>query len=317
MKSYNAELATAFHEIADLMAIVGENGFKVRAYRSAALRIKEEHPITKKNTDVEKLKEMPRIGDAIAHKIVQYLEVGKIDYLEKLRRQIPKAVRDLLRIPNLGPARVRDLFLMGITSKKEILQAAKEGKIQEMSGFGEKLVEKIVEAMKSGQQKKKRHKRKEIEPIAKKLIKALSVIKGLKKAEAAGSYRRGGKDVGDLDILTVGSKHIGPRIEKQIFKTFSDVKILASGDTKLSFLIMPTNLQVDIRFVPPESYGAALLYFTGSKEFNVMMRKMAIDQGYLLNEYGLFENGEYVAGKTEGEVFEKLGMKLIEPKKRN
>ncbi|MBN2096540.1 hypothetical protein JW752_04050 [Candidatus Peregrinibacteria bacterium] len=317
MKSYNEEISQCFNEIADLMSLLDENSFKIRAYREAARRLTQEfEPITKKSTKIE-LMAMPRIGEALADKIIQYVKMGKIDYLERLRRQIPKPVRDLLKVPHLGPNRVRDLYInLGIKSKSDLKKYAKNGRIAELPGFGDKLVSQILEALERGQEKKKRHDRAEVEPIAKKLVTLLKKIKGVKKVDVAGSYRRQAPTVGDLDILVVGSAAAAAIAEKQIAKTFSDLTMLAGGETKIAFVIFPENLQVDIRFVPEESYGAALLYFTGNKDYNVMMRKVAIEKGYLLNEYGLFEDGEYVAGRTEKEVYEKLDLPIKLPKQR-
>ncbi len=317
MKSYNDDLASAFNEIADLLSILDDNVFKIIAYRRAARRLKEEfRPLTKKDAKVEVLKKIPGVGPAIAEKMIQFMKEGKIDLLEKLHRQIPEAVREMLGIPHLGPKRVRQLFIdLGIKSKEELLKQAKSGAIADLPGFGDKLVQSILEALESGQEKKRRHDRKSIEPIAKKLIKILKSTKGVSGVEIAGSYRRKSETVGDLDILVLGEK-AAPLAEKNLLKAFENTTILANGETKISFMIFPENLQVDIRFVPPDSYGAALLYFTGSKDFNVMMRKVAIGKGYLLNEYGLFKDGEYIAGKTEEEVFEKLGLPVTPPNKR-
>jgi len=317
MKSYNEDFYRLFSEIADLMAIKNENSFKIRAYRNAAMRLKEDfRPITIKDADKNTLKAIPQIGDALAEKMIQYMKEGKIDYLEKLQTEIPKPVRDLLDIPHLGPNRVRDLYInLGIKSKADLKKYAKNGKLAELPGFGNKLVQSILDAIESGQEKKKRHSRKDVKPIAKKIVSLIKKIKGVKSAEVAGSFRRQAETVGDLDILVSG-KPVAEKAEKEIFKAFENLTSLASGDTKIAFVMFPENLQVDIRFVPEESYGAALLYFTGSKDFNVMMRKKAIEKGYLLNEYGLFENGEHIAGKTEEEVFEQLELPFTSPEKR-
>lgn len=318
MKSYNEDFYHLFSEIADLMSILSENSFKIRAYRDAARKLKEDvEPITKKMANKFTLKQIPGIGDALSEKMIQFMEEGKIDYLEKLRREIPEAVRDLLNIPHLGPNRVRDLYInLNIKSKKDLLKKAANGEVGDLKGFGPKLVDQILDAIKTGQEKKKRHDRKDVEKVAAQIIPILKKIKGVKKIEVAGSYRRGSKTVGDLDILTVGMRSSASTAEKKIYKAFPKHTILASGDTKISFVIFPENLQVDIRFVPEESWGAALLYFTGSVDFNVMMRKVAIEKGYLLNEYGLFDAGEYVAGKTEEEVFKKLDLPVTPPAQR-
>lgn len=317
MRRYNEDFYRLFNEIADLMAILSENSFRIRAYREAARRIKEDiHPITKKTASEAEFKKLPGIGEAIAGKMMEYIETGKIEFLEKLRKKVPKPVRELLGVPHLGPIRVRDLYInLGIKNQKDLIKAAKSGEIDKLPGFGEKLVSSIVEAISKGQEKKRRHERSEVQPIAKKLIGLLIKMKGVKAAEVAGSYRRGEKTVGDLDILVTGNLDNG-KLEKAVRKVYPDITILGSGETKISFVIFPNNLQIDIRFLPPESYGAALLYFTGSKDFNVMMRKKAIGMGFLLNEYGLFKDGEYYKGATEEEVFEALGMKYVEPKNR-
>jgi len=317
VKTYNEDFYRLFNEIADLMAILSENSFKIRAYREAARRIKADiHPIIKKNASKQAFEKLPGVGEAIAEKMMQYIETGKIPFLEKLRKQVPKPVREMLDIPHLGPIRVRDLYInLGVKNKKDLIRAAKSGEIDKLPGFGEKLVESILEAIEKKQEKKKRHDRKAVAPIAKKLIAILKKMKSVSSAEVAGSYRRGEPTVGDLDILVIGDLD-NKKFEKAVRKEFPDIAILGSGETKISFVIFPNNLQVDIRFLPKESYGAALLYFTGSKDFNVMMRKKAIESGYLLNEYALFKDGEYYKGATEEEVFEALGMKYVEPTKR-
>jgi len=317
MKSYNDEISEAFNEIADLLGIKGEGFFTVRAYREGARILREEaYPITKKEANVTKLQKLDKIGTALAGKIVEFIKTGKIRHLEKLRKEIPKGVRDMLAIPGLGPGRVGKLYMTaGVTDKKELIKQAKNGALEQLPGFGKRMTEKILDAIATDQQKKKRHGRKEVEKVAKKLIPILKKLKGFRQLEIAGSYRRKFKTVGDMDILITG-KVDSKTAEKTISKHFKNMSILASGETKVSFVIFPENLQVDIRFLPEESYGAALLYFTGSKDFNVKMRKIAIEMGYLLNEYALFDKGEYLVGKTEREVFEKLNMDFVEPEDR-
>lgn len=315
MKKYNNDFYKLFNEIADLMGILGEGFFRIRAYREAARVLKEEaDPITKKNADKNEFLQIHRIGNALADKMMEYIKTGKIKYLEELRLEVPKPVLAMLKIPGLGPGRVGKLyFLADVKSKRELIKRAKNGELISLPGFGQKTVDKILQAIEMDQQKKKRHKREDLEPVAKKLIRTLKKIKGAEAIEVAGSYRRNAKTIGDLDILVVGTRDLASKAEKRIAKLFPNHTILASGETKIAFVIFPQNLQVDIRFVSEESYGAALLYFTGSKNFNVKMRKVAIEKGCLLNEYGLFRDGEYVAGKTEKDVFKKLGMKEVNP----
>ncbi len=319
MKPYNQKIADAFNEIADLMGVLDAEWYKIRAYREGARQIAQHiESITKKDVDPKKLKEIPRVGDALAAKIIQFLKTGKIELLEEMRKKVPRPVRMLLKIPGLGPKRVKDLYInLGIRSKKDLKKCAKNGEIAALPGFGDRLVNQILKAIESGQQKKKRHKRKDIEKIAKKLVNILKKIKEVKKVTIAGSYRRKKSTIGDLDILVVTKNGQSVYNLETIWKQFgNNLNILAKGNTKLSFIIFPDNLQIDIRFVPPESYGAALLYFTGSKDHNIMMRKVAIKKGYLLNEYGLFDDGEYIAGKTEKEIFDRLEIKVVKPEQR-
>lgn len=317
MKEYNKEIAAAFEEIADLLGIKGEGFFTIRAYREAAQRIGEEAgPITKKDTDPKELQKIDKIGEALSLKMVEYLQTGTMHYLEELRAEIPESVRQMLAIPGLGPLRVGKLYkTAGVSNKEELIKQAQSGALEKLPGFGKKMVEKILEAIAADQQKKKRHDRKEVEKVAKDLLPLLQKIKGTKGVEVAGSYRRKSPTVGDMDILVTGK--VDPKVaEEMIHKYYKNMTLLGSGETKLSFVIFPQNLQVDIRFVPEESYGAALLYFTGNKDFNVKMRRIAIQKGYLLNEYALYEKGEYLVGRTEEEIFEKLDMKYVKPENR-
>jgi DNA polymerase (family 10) len=317
MKSYNDDFYNLFYEIGELMGFFDENIFRIRAYQQAARRIKMDmKPITKKDLIKEKLMEMPGIGKAIAEKMIEYGKTGKIEFLEELRRKIPKPVRELLKVPHLGPRRVKDLYInLGIKTKADLIKAAKSGAMDDLPGFGPKLVRQILEGIKSGQEKKKRHDRAEVEPIAERLVEILKGVRGVKDVVPAGSFRRQAETVGDLDILVSGEK-AAKAAAKAIYSEFRDVSVLASGETKIAFVIFPQNLQVDIRFVPKDSWGAALLYFTGSKEYNVMMRKVAIGLGYLLNEYGVFKDGEYIAGKTEKEVCDILKLPYLDPNVR-
>jgi len=317
MKTYNEDFYHQFNEIADLLSILNENRFKIIAYQNAARFLKDADPIYKKGANEEEFRTYRGIGVDLSKKMMEYIETGKIKHLTELQKQIPKPVRDLLLIPHLGPNRVQDLYQkLGIKSKNDLKKALSTGEIEELQGFGPKLLSSIKNAIEKGQEKKKRHSRKDIKPLVKKITSLLKGIKGISKIEIAGSYRRGSSSVGDIDILTVGSSSVGAKILEAVKKQFPDHTKLAEGETKVAFVIFPDNLQVDIRFVPKESWGAALLYFTGSKDFNVEMRRIAIEKGWLLNEYGLFDGGEYIAGTSEKEVFDKLEIKPVEPKKR-
>ena len=206
MKSFNDEIAGAFNEIADLLGIKGEGFFTIRAYKEGArIMMEEAYPITKKNADANKLQELDKIGEALALKIVEYVETGKMKHLEELRKEVPKGVRELLNIPSLGPGKVGKLYMLaGVTNKKELIRQAKSGALESLPGFGGKTVEKILDAIATHQEKKKRHERKEIEKVAKVFLPVLRQLKGVKDIQIAGSYRRKAKTVGDMDVLVTG-----------------------------------------------------------------------------------------------------------------
>lgn len=317
IKTYNEALAEAFYEISELLAITGGGFFQVRAYQEASRMLTEKvYPISKQNASVEAFMEFPRIGQALAEKMMEYIETGHMRYLDQLREEVPKGIRELLKIPGLGPKKVGQLYLTaGIQSKKELIKKAKAGELDDLPGWGSTSVEKMLNAIGQHQEKKRRHPRKTAGKLAKKVVALLKKIPGARQIEIAGSYRRKSPTVGDIDILVSG-KADPKKAEAAVRKAFKELTLLGSGETKLSFMIFPQNLQIDIRFVPEESYGAALLYFTGSKDYNVKMRREAIRQGFLLNEYGLFKAGEYAAGKSEEEVYDALGMKWVQPEKR-
>lgn len=318
MKNYNEDFYQLFNEIADLLAITGEGSFfQIRAYQEAGRMLKEEsEPITKKNASLDAFNKLPRIGEALALKMMQYIETSQIPYLEELRAKVPEPVRELLKIPGIGPKSVGKLYtLAGVKSKEDLIAKAESGELEQLEGFGKKSVEKLLKAIEQNQQKKKRHEREEAKKAVDPLLDKLRALPGVHQVEVAGSFRRRAETVGDVDLLVAGA--VGPdAIEKACREAFPDLELLGSGDTKISFLLMPQNLQVDIRFVPLKSYGAALLYFTGSKDFNVKLRRKAIAQGYLLNEYGLMKSGEVVASETEEDIFRALGVKWVAPEKR-
>jgi len=318
MKTYNNDFYDLFTEIADLLAITGEgNFFQIRAYQEAGRMLKEEtHPIFKKGASVEAFEKLPRIGEALAIKMMQYIETGEMAYLEELRAKVPASVRELLKIPGIGPKSVKKLYLeAGIQSKADLIGKAESGELEKLEGFGKKSVEKILEAISDRQEKKKRHTRQEAESVITPLLPVLRQLKGVKQADVAGSYRRQADTVGDVDILVSGS--IAPqKLETALLSVFPTLKLLGSGETKISFMLLPQNLQVDVRLVGSKNYGAALLYFTGSKDFNVNMRREAIKQGCLLNEYSLSKQGKVLASRTEEEIFKALGMSYVEPEKR-
>jgi DNA polymerase (family 10) len=202
---------------------------------------------------------------------------------------------------------------MGITTVPQLVKAAKEGKLRELPRMSELIEKKILENAENVTERSKRFPRAEVEADVESLLKAIRALPGVIRAEAAGSYRRKKETVGDIDILAIAKDP--PKIADAVSTLPMAQTVVAHGDTKVSFNL-PSLLRVDVRFVRPNEWGSALLYFTGDKEHNITMRKIAIGRGWKLSEYGLFEGEKVIASKTEEEIYEKLGVKWVEPEKR-
>lgn len=311
----NAEVAAAFSEIADLLEIEGANPFRVRAYRNAARMLGELGRNVRTMVDrPEDLDALPGIGPDLAGKIVEVVTTGSCALLERLRKELPPVVAELLKLPGLGPKRVRTLHQeLGIETLEQLRHAAEQGRVQTVHGFGAKSERQILEATGSLLQQERRHKWSDIEPVAQALLADLSATPGVRKAVAAGSLRRGRETVGDLDLLVTAEN---PRAVMERLTAGAEVqRVLEKGVTRAS-VVLKSGLQVDVRAVAPVSFGAAWLYFTGSKAHNIALRKLAQDQGLKLNEYGLYRGKQRLAGDTEEAVYTALSLPFIEPELR-
>ncbi len=312
----NQMVADVLYQIADLLDLKGEIFFKTRAYRIAAQTIevldKEIEDVVKQN----RLKEIPGIGDAIAKKIRELVETGKLEYLEKLKKEIPEGLLKMLDILGLGPKKVAAIYnKLGIKTIEELRQACLNGKIRDLEGFGEITERNILRGIRLMEKTSGRVLLNVAYEDGYKYIEYLKKNKKIKRLNLAGSLRRMKETIGDIDILA-SSDH--PNEIMDFFVKYYDVdRVLMKGSTKSS-VILNDQLQVDLRVVEDNSYGAALQYFTGSKEHNVKMRSLAIKRGYKLNEYGLFEkeSEKYIVGKNEEEIYTKLGLSYIEPELR-
>jgi DNA polymerase (family 10) len=314
----NLEIARIFYEIADILDMQGVE-WKPRAYRRAARGIET------LSTDVEKiynkgglkaLKEIPGVGEALAKKIEEFIKTGKVKEYTRLKKGIPSGVEDMMHIPGMGPKKALLLFQkLKIKSVKDLEKAAKSGKIQKLPRFGEKSEEDIlkgIELLKSSAGKVLLGR---AWPIAQEIISSLNKLREVKKISVAGSTRRRKEFVRDLDILAVSTN---PKKVIETFTKLTTVKtVLAKGPTKSS-VRLAEGLNCDLRVVEEKSFGAALQYFTGSKDHNIRCRQIAIKKGLKLNEYGIFavKTKKYVCGRTEPEVYKKLGMQYVEPELR-
>jgi len=312
----NKLVADILYEIADLLDIKGEIFFKTRAYRMAAqtIEVLDENieDIAKEN----RLQSISGVGEALAKKIKEIVETGELKYLEKLKKEIPEGLLQLLEIPGLGPKKVSALYNnLNITNVEKLKKACEQGKLRDLEGFGEITERNILRGIKLKEKTSGRVLLNLAYTDGNNYLEYLKKYKKIEKINIAGSLRRMKETIGDLDILACSKN---PDEVMDYFVKYSDVqRVLMQGSTKTSVLLND-DLQVDLRVVPSESYGAALQYFTGSKEHNVKMRSLAIKKGYKLNEYGLFdkETEKYVVGKDEKQVYKKLGLDYIEPELR-
>lgn len=316
MPIHNKQVANLLLEYADYLELNDENPHRVRAYRNGARTIMEQSEKLsdwiKKDKNLSKL---PDIGSSLAEKIEEIIKTGKLQELEEIKKDIDIDVENLKQIEQLGPERIKTLYEeLGIKDIDSLQKALENNKLQELDGFGKKMEDKIQEELKSFSKKEdKRYKWSDAEEIILPFFEYLQDFKDVEKLDIAGSYRRKKETVGDIDILAVTSKR---KELVDYFTSYEDVdKVLSKGE-KRSSVIMNTGLQVDLRMIEKEKHGAALMYFTGSKEFSVELRKIAINKNLKLNEYGVYKEDKLMAAKTEKAVMNKLGLHYIAPELR-
>ncbi len=315
MPVHNEDIAAVFDEIADLLEIEGDNPFRIRAYRNGARTLRELGRdvciLVERGEDITRLS---GIGKNLADKIHEILDSDHCRTLDKLRKKLPADLTELLKLPGLGPRRVHALFHeLDIHNPEQLERAARDGLIQQLPGFGAKTEARILEALQVHADTSKRFKLAVAGRYAESLVAYLKITSGVTWVEVAGSYRRCRETVGDLDILVI-AQHGRSVIAH--FVAYDEVEnVLSSGTTRAS-VILRSGLQVDLRVVATASYGAALYYFTGSRSHNIAVRRIAQRQGLKINEYGVFQGNKRIAGKTEGSVFEAVGLPFIPPELR-
>ena len=315
MPVHNSEIAELFEELGDLLEIEGANPFRVRAYRNAARTISGQsrsmRDLIHQGVD---LSEYPDIGDDLAEKIRTIVETGKFPLLEEVRERIPSELSDLMKVKGLGPKRVKALYHeLGIRSAEDLKRVASSGRIADLEGFGEKTQSMILRRLEEKAQAEKRTPLFRAEEIAEPFLGYLQEVDGVNQVTIAGSYRRRKETVGDLDILVTARK--GSSVMER-FVGYDEVQeIVSQGETR-STVRLRSGMQVDLRLLPEVSYGAALQYFTGSREHNIAVRRIAVDKGLKMNEYGVFRGDDRVAGKTEKEVYDTVGLPWFEPELR-
>ncbi len=314
----NPDIARLFDEVADLLEIQDANPFRVRAYRNAARTIRDfPEPLTDLvRAGTKDLTDIAGIGDDLAEKITEIVTTGELPLRKQLASKLPAGLLDLLRIPGLGPKRVKLLYKkLKVKSAADLATALDKGRVQKLKGFGPKMEEKMRAGIGQAQVGERRMLLNEAETQATAVVAYLEAGGGIRQMEVAGSYRRRRETIGDLDIVvTSEGKTSAPVMDR--FVAYGDVAdVISKGETRATVKLRG-GLQVDLRAVEPDAYGAALLYFTGSKAHNIELRKIAQEKSYKLNEYGLFKGTRRAAGKTEEEVYAKLGLDWIPPELR-
>jgi DNA polymerase (family 10) len=313
--SANARVSKVLYQIGEVLTIK-EDRFRSRAFNTAAQRIVSLTEDIRKIRDRGELQDIPGVGKGIAAVIEELLDTGESKVLEELEASLPPGIREMMRLEGIGPkTAVRLQKSLGIASLDDLEKAAKEERIRGLKGFGEKTEANILEAIEELKSRQDRFLLGAVLPVIEEIEAYMAESDAVISVEVAGSARRSRDTVGDLDVLV---SSMSPEEASERFISMAPVaRVLSHGSTR-STVVMENFLQVDLRVVPPESYGAALQYFTGSKDHNVKLRTIAVRSGYKLNEYGLFdrESDESVAGENEEGIYNALGMDLIPPELR-
>jgi len=315
MPVHNADIASIFEQIAEILEIEAANPFRIRAYRNAARTVlglgRELATLLEQGKD---LTELPGIGKDLAAKIAEIVHTGKCQALEKLRKELPAGLTELLQIPGLGPKRVHALYQeLDIHTAEQLLRAAQDGRLQQLHGFGAKISQSIISNLESHIRQNQRIKLAVAAQYAEPLASYLRQQAQVDKVVIAGSYRRCRETVGDIDIL-VCAANSQPVIAA--FTQYDEVATVQSKGTTRSTVVLRNGLQVDLRVVPNRSFGAALHYFTGSKAHNIELRRRAQQRGLKINEYGVFSGTKQIAGDSEESVYKTLGLPWIAPELR-
>jgi len=316
----NLAIARALEELADLKELLGEPTFKVRAFRTASRAVEGESANVAELAKIGKLKDVRGVGEGVARRIVELLESGKIAEVEALRAKLPPGIVDLMNLPGIGLKTAQQVWHeRGITTIDELEAAAKAGKLRDLPRFGEKREEKLVTAIEAWRKRAAAPKRR---PMAEALLMAealcdrMRAVPGVLACEYAGSLRRRSETIGDLDVLVAARAEDAASIMEAFASAPEVVEVLGRGDSKTS-VVLDGGMQADLRVVPKDAWGAAMQYFTGSKDHNVAMRTIAVKKKLKVSEYGVFDaDGNKVAGEDEKSVYEAIGLAWMPPEMR-
>ncbi|MCM2329927.1 MAG: DNA polymerase/3'-5' exonuclease PolX [Pseudomonas sagittaria] len=311
----NAEIAAVLEEVADILELEAANPFRIRAYRNAARTLQAFAPdIASLLASGQALPKLPGIGEDLAGKIGEIAGTGSCALLQRLRGEVPAGLRELLKVSGLGPRRVARLWHeLGIQTPAELQQAARSGQIRQLHGFGEGSEEKLLQSVELLLHTPQRWLLSRVAPIAERLLDALREVPGVIEVATAGSLRRCRDTVGDLDILV--SARRGSPVIQRLTGDAQVASVLAAGTTRAS-VRLHSGLQVDLRLLSPQAWGAGLLYLTGSKAHNIALRRLAQERGLKISEYGLYRGRQRLAGDSEAAIYQALGLPWIAPELR-
>jgi DNA polymerase (family 10) len=307
---HNADIASIFYRLAELLEIEGANPFRVRAYRRAAATVEDlPEPAARLIARGGDLTELPAIGEDLAGKIREICETGRLRALEDVEARTPSALAQLTAIPGLGPKGVKALHdALGVNSIDDLARVAADGLVRELPRFGPAFERRLLKALKTPPAQERRLRLSTAEEYAKTIVEYLAMQPGVGRVEVAGSYRRRRETVGDLDILACARDGVALA---DAFAAYDEVdEVIAKGPARVT-VRLEGGLQVDLRIIPEESYGAALVYFTGSKDHNIALRRRGQDRGLKINEYGVFRGESSIAGRSEEEVYRAVGLPFI------
>ena len=309
----NQEIADIFYEIADILEFKNIK-WKPQAYRIAAQTLESSKDVLAiyQKQGKQGLMNLPGVGEALADKIIEYIKTEKIKEYQELRKSIPSGLYSMMNIPGVGVKKAKLFYNKGIKTIKQLELALKRHKLLN-SGFKQKSEQNLLQGIEALKQKKDRLPLKQAKKIANNILTSLRKLKEVRKIDVAGSIRRKKSTIGDIDIViqTNYPEKVALKFTKMPFVS----QVLGKGREKAT-IIEKSGLQVDIRFFQENEYGSGLLYFTGDKAHNIWLRKIAIKKGWKLNEYGLFQGSKRIAGRSEKEIYDKLGVKMFNPEKR-
>jgi len=309
----NAEIARIFSEIADMLDFLGDSPFRVRAYRAAARYLMDmEEPIERVAEGGEKaLDELPYIGHDLALKILEYLATGKVRKHEELKKKVPAGVLEVMRVPGVGPKTAKLLYdELGVDSLAAFRKALESGAVLELPGFGEKKRQRLLHNLELVEAAGKRRPLGEVLWLARELVARLERLPQVEHAALAGSARRYKETVGDLDLLAASRR--GRAVTAAVVRFPEVDEVLLAGASRAT-VFLKTGLQVDLKIVEPDSWGSGLQYFTGSKDHSIHLRTLALERGLKINEYGVWQGAERIAGESEEEVYAALDLPWIAP----